>query len=104
MFATGAKVNLEILSAELGVPSSINFLARITLCFFNPYKNCMAFGIPSSLTLLPKDTNKPFSRYPIKTAISLVIPSISLDRVYVGGRGEGCSARISLKSFGAKIS
>jgi hypothetical protein len=26
-----------------------------------------------------------------------------LDRVYVGGRGEGCSARISLKSLGAKM-
>jgi hypothetical protein len=63
----------------------------------------MAHGIPSSLTLLPKDTHKPFSRYPIKTAISLVIPSIPWIE-YIGGRGEGCSVRISLKSFGAKIS
>jgi hypothetical protein len=86
----------------LGVPTSINFLVRIALCFFNQDENCIALGIPSFLTFLPKDTNKSFSKYPIKTAVSLVIPSISLDRVYVGGK-EGRSACISLKSLGAKM-
>jgi hypothetical protein len=53
---------------------------------FNLFSRLFVSGhtgkFPAAPTLLPKDTHKPFSRYPIKAAISLVIPSISLDRVY----------------------